>query len=207
MNRKSFILACLLIISIILFSIKVWILAILILSVILLYVLNKIVLRKSNKMSMLSAQRKIGKYKYLVIGDICLHDILKKYIVNQDDAFMITAPNRSLAASYQIMLHTISILDEDGICIIVDSRKKMKNIYTIFDVPYLNMVTQKELCIEMLMKKYSFPLFYEPIKSFRILFNIPLIYKYKNAVCADRRFTDFFRNRKNQFVYLTSVDY
>lgn len=205
LKKKKIIIVCLLCGAIVLLPTKLWVLSLLILLVIGLFVLNKIVLRKSNKMPLLSAQRKIKKYKYLVIGDLCPYSVLKDYIDKQEDTFTILAPGRSLDASYQILLHTISILDEDGTCIIIDSKRHSKQMYTVFDVPYLSLVTRKELQLESLVRRGFYPLFYEPIKSFSILFHISLGRKrYENVICRDNRFTDFLHKRANQFVYFKS---
>ena len=205
LKNKKIIIVGLLCSAIILSFTKLWVLSLLIILAIGLFALNKIVLRKSNKMPLFSARREIKKYKYLVIGDLCPSSVLKKYIKQQDDALMILAPRRSLDASYQILLHTISILDENGMCIIIGPRRCPKRVYTVFDVPYLNFITRKELHIEWLAMRASFPILYEPIKTFSILFNISLGHiKYKNVTCQDNRFTDFFRKRTNQFVYIKS---
>lgn len=203
LNKKKIILVLLLCGAIILLFTKLWIFSLLIVLAIGVFVLNKIVLKKNNKMPLLSAQRKIKRYKYLVIGDICPHSVLKNYIDKQDNAFLILAPRRSLDASYQILLHTISILDEDGTCIIIDSGRSSKRVYTVFDVPYFNFITRKELNIELLFKKASYPLFYEPVKSLLILFNLTFRnYKLRNVVCADKRFENFFQHKSNHFIYL-----
>lgn len=205
LKKKKIILIFLLCAAIILLFTRLWILSLLIILAIGFLVLNKIILRKFNKMPLLSAQRKIKKYKYLVIGDLCPYSVFKDYIDKQEDAFIILAPGRSLDASYQIMLHTMSILDEDGICIIIDSGKYPKRVYTVFDIPYIGLITRKELQIESLVKKYSYPLFYEPVRSLIILFNLTFINrKFRNTNCADNRFVGFFQQRSNSFIYLKS---
>ena len=186
---------------------RLWVLSLLIILTIGLFGLNKIVLRKSNKMPLLSAQRKIKKYKYLVIGDLCPGSVLKDYIDKQEDAFKILAPGRSLNASYQILLHTISILDDGGTCIIVDSGKQSKKVYSIFDLPYLSLITRKELQIESAIRREFYPLFYAPIKSLLLLFDISYHHnKYKNMICTDNRVMDFFQQRTNQFIYLNQTN-
>lgn len=205
LKNKKIIIVGLLCSAIILSFTKLWVLSLLIILAIGFLVLNKITLRKFNKMPLLSAQRKIKKYKYLVIGDLCPYSVLKDFIDKQEDVFTILAPGRSLDASYQILLHTISILDEDGICIIIDPERYSKRVYTIFDIPYLNFITRKELHLEWLARREYYPLLYEPIKSFSILLNISLRHnKYKNMICKDERFVNFFRKRTNQFVYIKS---
>lgn len=203
LNKKKIILVFLLCGAIILLFTRLWLFSLLIILAIGVFVLNKIVLKKSNKMPLLSAQRKVKKYKYLVIGDLCPDSVLRDYIDTQDDVFTILAPGRSLDASYQILLHTISILDEDGICIIIDSGRHSNHVYTVFDVTYLNLVTRKELQIESLYRKASYPLFFEPVKSLFILFNLTLrTHKFRNVICVDKRFVNFFQRRSNRFIYL-----
>lgn len=151
LTNKKIALLCLLALSIPLLFTKVWITSILIyiliLLAVLLYVLNKIVRESTNKKKLLSARRNIKRYQYLIIGDMCPHSILKNYISQPSNSFILLSPNRSLDASYQILLHTISILDENGTCIIIDSGKQFKKPYTIFDIPYLSLITRKELKI------------------------------------------------------------
>lgn len=202
LTNKKIIVVCSILISIILLYTNLWIISMIILSITALYIINKLVYKKSNKIPFLSAKRKIKKYQYLIIGDTCSHSILKKYISRQENSFMILSPRRSLDASYQILLHTISILDEDGTCIIIDSGDYHRKTYTILDIPYLNPITRKELKIETLKKKESYPLFFEPLKSILIILNIPTHKKYKDTHCSDKRFTDFFQHRKNKFIYL-----
>lgn len=199
---KKIAILCMLAISILLLFTKVWIISILILLAVLLYVLNKIVRESTNKMPLLSARREIKKYQYLIIGDVCPHSILKNYISQPGNSLILLSPNRSLDASYQILLHTISILDENGTCIIIDSGKQIKKPYTIFDIPYLSLIARKELKIEFLEKERFYPLFYEPIKSLLILLNFSLRRRYKNEICKDKRFEDFFQHRATQFIYL-----
>lgn len=207
LKKNKIILVFLLCGAIILLFTRLWGLSLLIILTIGFLVLNKIILRKSNKMPLLSAQRKIKKYKYLVIGDLCPYSVLKDYIDKQEDAFTILAPGRSLDASYQILLHTISILDEDGICIIIDSGRYYKQMYTVFDIPYLNLVTRKELQIESLVKRYLYPLFFEPVRSLIILFNLTFLNrKFRNVICIDDRFISFFQQRSSGFIYLKLND-
>lgn len=202
LNKKKIILVFLLCGAIILLFTRLWVFSLLIILAIGVLVLNKIVLKKSNKMPMLSAQRKIKKYKYLVIGDLCPYSVLRDFIDKQDNAFTILAPGRSIDASYQILLHTISILDEDGICIIIDSGKHSNQVYTVFDVPYLSLITRKELQIESLAKRYSYPLFYEPFKSFQVLFNKASNLKYRCEVCNYLKIKELCRYKGIQLVYL-----
>lgn len=202
LTNKKIAILCLLALSILLLFTKVWIISILILLAVLLYVLNKIVRESTNKMQLLSARREIKKYQYLIIGDMCPHSILKNYISQPSNSLILLSPNRSLDASYQILLHTISILDENGTCIIIDSGKQYKNPYTIFDIPYLSLITRKELKIEHLEKKRFYPLYYEPIKSLQTLFNLSIRRKYQKENCKDKRFGDFFQHRTTQFIYL-----
>lgn len=202
LTNKKIAILCLLALSILLLFTKVWIISILILLAVLLYVLNKIVRESTNKMQLLSARREIKKYQYLIIGDMCPHSVLRGYISQPKNSFMLLSPGRSLDASYQILLHTISILDENGTCIIIDSGKHIQKSYTLFDVSYLSSITRKELGIESLENKRFYPLYYEPIKSLQILFNFSIRRKYKKKDCKDKHFLDFFQHRNIQFIYL-----
>ena len=109
---------------------------------------------------------RIRNVDYLVIGDICnINDIVPE----KNSYVQITAPQRSITASYEILRHTFSILKEyGGIAVIVDAQKK--NDYTTFDIPYFHEVTIERLRLEKPVKLRYFPILTNPIKSIKYLF-------------------------------------
>ena len=120
MKKKKIILVFLLCGAIILLFTRLWAFSLLIIWAIGVFVLNKIVLKKSNKMPLLSAQRKIKKYKYLVIGDLCSYSVLKDFIDNpvrtySSGMYMRLAFSVAINVDADILLIDEILSDIDGI--------------------------------------------------------------------------------------------
>lgn len=190
--------------ALVLFLTPLWMTSILIFTGFVFWYLNRRVLEITNKSTCFSAQREIKQYTTLVIGDYCSPNILSPYIENNDEAIFIMAPDRSMEASYRILLHTVSILEGEKTCIIVDGRPKRANSYTIFDLPYFNLVTKKELGIEKWDIKSRFPLFFEFYKSIRVLFKIYEKH-YVEATLPDRKTSSFCSRKGIKLITLTRV--
>lgn len=62
----------------------------------------------------LSPKRTIPLYSTLLIGDLCAESVYKEYLSDNGKTLMLTAPRRSLEADYQILLHSVSALHENG---------------------------------------------------------------------------------------------
>lgn len=163
--------------------------------------LNYVILKKTNKSRLFSSKREIKKYNSLVIGDVCSKDILKSYLPETENSIEIMMYGRSLEASFQILLHTFSILEDGGICVIIHDGKRKRNQYSLFDIPYFNFITLKELGQEKLIRKSSLPLFFEPIKSICILFGITHSH-YNLADCPDEEIKRFCENKNIKLKYL-----
>lgn len=113
---------------------------------------------------------------------------------------MLTAPRRSLEADYQILLHSVSALHENGTCIIIGS-KYDKGI-SLFDVPYLSLTTRKELKVETLLRRSHYPLFFEPLRS--LLYFVSTNNKYYLKECPHPDMRKFCDKRNIHLVYLTT---
>lgn len=171
-NKKLLVLSSGFLLAIALLFTSLWILSILILGGVLFVLMNHIVIREIGRpFQALSSVREIKSYDTLVIGEYAALSEYGAYC-NKDRSVVITSPNRSLEASYQLLLHTISCIEDDGTCIILYNRKALLKGFTLFDIPYIHPITRKELQIEHLVKQNRLPLLYEPIKSLKMLLRI-----------------------------------
>lgn len=171
-NKKLLVLSGGFLLAIALLFTSLWILSILILGGVLFVLMNHIVIREIGRpFQALSSVREIKSYDTLVVGEYAALSEYGAYC-NKDRSVIITSPNRSLEASYQLLLHTISCIEDDGTCIILYNRKAQLKGFTLFDIPYIHPITRKELQIEHLVKQNRLPLLYEPIKSLKMLLHI-----------------------------------
>lgn len=171
-----FVLMCIFATTLCLFS-RSFILLTLFLIVAALFVANKIV-RKiiATSTSKLSSKRDVKKYSTIVIGDNCSKEIFLPLCDRSDNILVFTCPKRSLFASYQILLHSFSVLEEHGTCIIVGNGGCNHKELSLFDLPFLNFITIEELGLEKLKKQSRWPLFFSPVQSILVLLGI----QYKN---------------------------
>lgn len=200
-NRKRKALTAMGLIAIWLAFTPLWALSLLyFVSVICLYV-NRIVLHKANKIPNLSAKRDIRTYDCLVIGDMCRMDIPERYGIPINRTFFLTAPGRSLEASFNLLSHTFSLLNgQQRTCIIVHSGK-YKTIFSVFDTPYISLVSRKELGLEKLHARSSYPLFFDPIRSIRALLSVTPK-KYEESDCPDERIKRLCNDKGMRLIYL-----
>lgn len=161
---------------------------------------NRLVLKFYEAHKALSPKRTIPLYSTIVIGDLCNVNAYKKYLSDNGKTLMITAPRRSLEADYQILLHSVSALHENGTCIIIGS-KYDKGI-SLFDVPYLSLTTRKELKVETLLRRSHYPLFFEPLRS--LLYFVSTNDKYYLKECPHPDMRKFCDKRNIHLVYLTT---
>lgn len=141
-----------------------WPLSIIVAIGILSVILNWLILRHTNQTAKLNPMRDIALYDGLIIGDIGAKDKMKCFFCHSENVLSITAPCRTLEASYRILQHVVSIIPSGGVCVIVDGGYKAKRPYSLFDIPYFNLVTRKELKVEDLISKSRFPLIYAPVQ-------------------------------------------
>lgn len=180
-----------------------WLLSgLLLLGGLLLLYLNYYVFVKFNKVPYLSARREIKNYNCLIIGDICSYKYITPFLSYDDCSFTLMASGRSLEASYQILLHTISLLEGKSCkCIIIDSGRKYRKRFSVFDIPYLSPIRRKELGLEVLTKKHAYPLFFAPLNSLFMLLDIS-VKRYVEDVCYDDELLTFCSKRNIQLIYL-----
>lgn len=202
MNNHRFIRFCILFVGGIMLFTPYSFLSLFILIGFILLFFNKIVIKKVFRHSALfSSKREIKHYNSIVIGDFVKSSVYEDYC-DVDAALIFTSPNRTLNASYQILLHMISCLDEGGTCVIIhNSHNKPNNDYSLFELPYLHFITQKELNIESLKSQLRYPLLYEPAKSLKLLLGITSN-GYKKAECPNREIINFCRRKNISLIYL-----
>ncbi len=141
---------------------------------------------------------KIRNVDYLIIGDmIDLNSIVpsdKKYV-------QIKAPNRGLNASFEILKHTSSILDEDnGNVIFAVKRTQCENKFSVFDVPFLHTLTIKKYGIEKLALLSKFPFFVKPFSTLTLLFNV-FNKNWKEIKCPNKEIIRFCDERSFKLKY------
>ncbi len=168
---------------------------------IIIYLNSKVKKHIYGNLSLLGSRRPIKKYSAMVIGDCCSESSYIPYCNNKDEVIAIMSPNRGLKASYQILLHTFSILDEGSTCIIVCKKKAVDNDISLFDIPYLNIITQKELGIESLRRKLSYSIIFSPIISLKQLLNLKSVYH--NDTCPNKDIVEFCKKCGLKLIYLT----
>lgn len=167
---------------------------------VLLYAVNYAVVRKLNKpFAALSSVREIKSYDTLVIGDLASPSVYIPYC-NIGSSVVITAPDRSLDASFQILLHVISCIEEGGRCVIIH-RNKIDG-FSLFDTPFLHSITRKELHLDKLHGKIKWPIFYEPVNSMKILMNLYSC-DYQESRCPMAELEDFCIRKGLKLIYLT----
>jgi len=114
----------------------------------------------------------------------------------------IKAPNRNLLASFEILKHTSSILDEDNGNVIVAIASKNKNncVYSVFDMPFLYILTKKKLGLDRLNKMARFPALIKPLSSIKLALNLDKK-KWKEAECPNKDIVCFCAERNFNLRY------
>lgn len=141
---------------------------------------------------------KIRNVDYLIIGDM----INAATVVPANKRFVqIKAPNRSLSASFEILRHTSSILDEDNGNVVICTAKKNKNkkTYSIFDTPFLYCLTIKKLGLGTLNKLATFPVLIKPISTIQLM--LDLNKKWKETSCPNKQIVTFCSERNFNLSY------
>lgn len=115
---------------------------------------------------------KIRNIDCLVIGD--MYQLPDEWIRDKR-IVQLAAPNRSLAASYEILRHTHSILRDDGkaeVIIAVKEKNIDKEKFNLFDIPFFHYISIELKKLNNLKRKENYPLLFEPINTIILLFNI-----------------------------------
>lgn len=132
-------------------------------------IMNLIIVSKMRKeCAPFNAMSKIRNVDYLVIGDQCK---IKEIVPIGKTYVQIAAPGRSFTSSFEILRHTFSILKDNGGVVVIVGKKKSKEKYTIFDLPYFHQVTLKRLGLQRKRILTYIPIIISPIKSIKILFS------------------------------------
>lgn len=114
-------------------------------------------------------------YDYLIIGDV---EGIKKLVPQRKKVLKFVFPGRSLFASYIILQHVFSWLDESkGTVIILTDRKNLsRREISEYDMPLLHRITISRLSLSN--KVTCYPLFKNPLLSIKYLLNriLPISY-------------------------------
>lgn len=204
LSRKKAIALCIVVLLLPTFFTKFWYVTTILLcfGCIIIYINSKVKRLVYGDLFSFSPRRPIKKYTTMVIGDCCSESSYLPYCGAKDEVITIMSPHRSLKASYQILLHTFSILNEGSTCIVVCKKDALDKDINIFDVPYLNIITQKELSAESLRSKLAYPIIYSPIMALKKLINLKSAYH--KDTCPDKDIVDFCKSHGLKLIYMTN---
>ena len=149
--------------------------------------------------AMLHGRQQIRKIDTLVIGDTCSKSLIIPYM--KGETLSIQHPDRGFNSSFQIFMHIESLLACGDRLVIVNDAKVNPHVFTIFDIPYLNLITKKELDIEHLVPQSRHPMLYEPLRSLKILMRVKKR-NYRTAPCPHAELVQFCADRAIELVYL-----
>lgn len=201
-NKKLFVLLCGSLLAIALLFTPLCFFSIFIFGGVLFVAMNHMISREmARPFCALSSAREIKSYYTLVIGEYASSSEYSAYC-NKETSVVIISPNRSLEASYQILLHTISCIEEGGTCIILYKRKAKFKGFSLFDMHYIHPITRKVLHIEHLVKQQRYPFLYEPIKSLKILLQIK-VQGFVETDCPFAEIKDYCNKKGIHLIYLT----
>lgn len=170
-----------------------------VLLLILFFILNRSAVRKLLRQKKpFEIGGKIRNVDYLIIGDF----IDPASVVPTDKTYVqIKAPNRSLTASFEILRHTSSILDEDhGNVIIAVKNINKKKPYSVFDIPFLYDLTMKKLGLGKMNQFANFPLLVNPLSTIKFILNYQ-IRNWKESSCPDKEIDLFCEERNINLKY------
>lgn len=203
-NKKKGFLLVITLISFAGFFTQLWPLSVIITLFIIYYILNKLTIRFSKEdVSFLHNRFEIRDIDTLVIGDTCKKNNLH-IIIDKDKTLYFQSPDRSIEASYQIFMHFESVLEScmtQRRLILINDSKTDNHKISIFELPLLHFITKKELKLEALEHKQKNPLFYEPIRSIKILLRKSKK-GYKIASCPHEKISVFCKERDIELIYL-----
>lgn len=138
-------------------------------------------------------------FDILVIGE----KIDLQGIVPQDKTYLLfDAPNRTLFASFLILQGKFSWLKEGkGKCIIVCKKSnEKKNAISIFDIPFLHIITIRKYNLEKQRKELRYPLISHPLQVIKFFFGkkycMSTVYK-----CPLHEIENFCFQRDIEFEY------
>lgn len=149
-----------------------------------------------------SSNRAVRTVDTLVIGDLCSSKILKG-VCSLDNAVKVIYPGRSLSSSKRILSHLTSLLPQGGNVVIVDRGSQTE--VTPYDYPFLSQLARLELNIKEESKKISYPLFYMPWQSLRLLFGLSIGLKLSVVDCPDQELKALCNRKSYNLIYLAKI--
>lgn len=152
-------------------------------------------------LSKLHHKREIKSYRNLIIGDFAAPSCYQ-HLCEKGESLVVTSPDRTLEATWHILAHIESILDEKGTCIIIDSTKQAKTDISTFDIHYLSLVSRLELKIDPNTFKYRYPLLSSPITCLKILLK-DYSTGFVQKSCPDNRIVSLCKRKGFHLIYLT----
>ena len=164
-----------------------------------LFMLNRLALKNLNcQKDPFKIGGNVRNVDYLIIGDM----INPATVVPANKTYVqIKAPSRSLLASFEILRHTSSILDEDNGNVVICTAKKNrgKGTYSIFDTPFFYYLTIKKKGLETLNKLARFPVLIKPFSTIQLV--LDLNKKWKEAACPNNEIVVFCSKRNFNLSY------
>ena len=146
----------------------------------------------------IKSTRPIEKIDTLVIGDICSDTLLNQYC-DLEHSMKLMMPGRSIMATYILLCHFTSVLQEGGKVIVVDG--KGKDGLSVYDYPYLSQLTRMGLKMKENGRKMTYPLFFMPLKSLLLLTGWGGD-MYKKGKCLDDNIVKLCGRKKFELIYL-----
>lgn len=145
-------------------------------------------------------------YKRLVIGEMC--DEKKTFGQNGETICFLSPAKRSPQMIFELIKRLYSLLDEkSGELFIVQHRSSEKNDkISVFDIPYLHEITLRSFGITYMKWTSRFPLFVEPLASFRFLLNCSSHIALIEDICPYNKIVTFCKDRNInvRFFYIQS---
>lgn len=159
------------------------------------YLNQKIYEKIKKPLEKLSPKREVKSIDRLVIGDMCA-DVDEEV----ENNLLITAPNRSLYASSLILKHVGSVLTEGGTVVIVAPLKQTRGKITVFDTPFISLISSLEEGCKRSSLKNEYPLIVSPIRSFKLLLDRKR--KTVETQCPDTTIINYCRRKGFKLKYL-----
>ena len=176
---------------------NLWLLSALLTFLFSLIFFNLLIVRKMRKETKkFTPYSQVRNVNFLIIGDMCD----AKKLVQSDSYIQISAPGRGLKASYEVLRHTFSILQEHKGAVIVVTKKSNIGGYSVFDIPYFNKITIKRLHIESLNRMLKITLFVSPVKAIRYFFGI-CTGKLCDTACPPKEIVNFCQERNLNLIF------
>lgn len=139
-------------------------------------------------------------YDFLIIGDI---EGRKDLVPKGKKVLKFVFPNRTLYASYVILQHVFSWLDENQgkVIILTDSKNLSNREISEYDIPLLHRITISKLSLKTQVTRY--PLLKSPILSIKFLLNRKLPISYSRIESPLPELSEFCKKRNIQLTVMS----